>query len=256
MISGDSPFSEVISATTPLWDAFEPDGSYTQAHPIYASTLNSPTQNHNLGPGLDLDWFQFTAAAGEVYTITTSQFTHSDSYTPTLALYGDPTTSPLETTQHCGADSRTLCINGWTAPSSATYYLLVSGEGGCPGHDYFLNLVDSHLSDSWPAPPTVFTGTLTLPDQIDLTWTDNADNESGYRLERLVGIGWLQIADMGFGVTKYRDAGLACGQTYRVPPVRLQFRRQFGPCHARALSTPACVYPIPYNPLFLPIVRR
>lgn len=250
---GDSPYSEVFSATTLLTDTFEPDNDFTFAHTIY---VNSAAQNHNLGAGADVDWTSFSAQAGEVYTITTSQFTHSDSYSPTLALYRDPLGASLATTQSCGADSKALCINGWSAPITDTYFIKVSGQGGCPGHDYYLSVVNSHQSLDWPAPPTSFTGTLTLPDQIDLTWAYTSGTASGFRLERLVGAGWLQLANLGLHIGYYSDAGLACGQPYQY---RLYAYNDYGNSTIVTLdpiSTPPCVYPIPGYPLYMPIVRR
>jgi hypothetical protein len=97
---------------------------------------------------------------------------------------------------------------------------------------------------------------LTLPDQIDLTWTDNATNENGYRLERRFGTGWLQIADLGYGVTKYRNAGLACGLPYEYRLYAYSAGGNSAYATLAPISTPACLYPIPYYPLFLPTVHR
>ncbi len=180
----------------------------------------------------------------------------ADALSPTLALYDNPPTGPLEASQRCGVDGRALCINGWSPRTSGVYYLRVSGQGGCPGHDYVLRVVDGHLSEFWPAPPIAFTGALTLPDQIDLSWTDNAANENGYRLERRLGTGWLQIADLGYGVTKYRDAGLACEQPYEYRLYAYNATGSSAYVPLAPIYTPACLYPIPYNPLFLPTVRR
>ncbi len=102
---GDTAYSEVISATTLITDTFEPDNVYSEASTI---DVNGAPQDHNLGPGLDIDWFQFTAQAGEVYTITTSQFTHSDINTPTLALYRNPLDMLLDATQGCEGDPEEL----------------------------------------------------------------------------------------------------------------------------------------------------
>ena len=255
---GETAYTEILSATTPLWDTFEPDADPAQAQNIVVNFLNNVDLNHNLGPELDSDWFNFTAAAGEVYTITTSQFTHSDSLTPTLELYQNPLDPLLVTTQQCSGHPGALCINGWTASTSDTYYILVKGEGGCPGHDYFLNVVDSQLSASWPAPPTAFTGTLTLPDTINLTWTDNTPpyDHLGFRLERLMGVGWMQIADLGSNVTSYSDSGLACGQPYQYRLFAYNANGNSAYATPVELSTPACLYPIPGYPLFLPLVRR
>jgi hypothetical protein len=237
---GDSPYSQIVTGTTPLWDSFEPDDVYTQAHTIW---VNAGPQSHNLGPGMDYDWVQFTATAGEVYTITTSEFTHSDTNTPTLNLFGDPLMRPLTTTRQCGDDQRALCINGWTSTISGTVYLRVHGLGGCPGHDYELSVVDSHVSSHWPNPPTGLTGTLPGPGQLDLTWQDNSTNEHGFHVERRFGSGWLQIADAGQDATRTGDSGLVCGLTYeyRVSAYNDSGNSDYA---TFSITVPACVYPV------------
>jgi titin len=245
---GASAYSEVISATTLLIDTFEPDDDYTQAQTIF---VNSPyIQAHNLAPAMDYDWVSFTATAGEVYTVTTSQFTHSDSYTPTLALYGDPTAIPLASTQQCGADLRAFCLNGWTAPTSGAYYIRVSGQGGCPGHDYTLTVVDSNVSSLWPAAPTGLVATLTTSNQINLAWTDNtAYDHDGFRLDRLVGLGWMRVANL-IGFTSYSDVGVSCGQsyTYRVYAYNTVGKSDYA---TLTISTPGCGYPVIYLPVLM-----
>jgi hypothetical protein len=55
--------------------------------------------------------------------------------------------------------------------------------------------------------------------RIDLSWTDNSNNESGFFIERsLDGINWGQIASVGANTTKYSDNGLVYGTKvyYRV----------------------------------------
>jgi hypothetical protein len=53
--------------------------------------------------------------------------------------------------------------------------------------------------------------------QINLSWRDNSDNESGFRIERWTGTSgtWGQIATVGANVTGYADTtGLSAGTTY------------------------------------------
>jgi|GEM_PF-2516334 len=250
---GDSPYSEVISATTLLTDTYEPDDVIGLASEIL---VNAAPQDRSLAPGLDYDWFYFTAQAGEVYTITTSQFTHSDSDSPApnLSIYHGG--GYLEINEHCENDPRALCINGWIAGENDIYYLLVRGQGGCPGHDYSVRVVNSRLSETLPAPPTVFTGTLTAPDTLDLTWTDPSNPQpQGYRLERQVGLGWLQIAKLSYNVTVYRDAGLACGHSFLYRVFAYNASGESSPVMA-AFTTPVCSYPPMGYPLFLPHIRR
>lgn len=53
------------------------------------------------------------------------------------------------------------------------------------------------------------------PDQIDLAWNDNADNESEYLVERsLDGTAWTLAATLGANVTSYRDLDLSPDTTY------------------------------------------
>jgi hypothetical protein len=51
---------------------------------------------------------------------------------------------------------------------------------------------------------------LALGAQLTLTWTDNANNESGYQVERQIGVGsYSQIATLGANATSYTDSNLA-----------------------------------------------
>lgn len=54
-----------------------------------------------------------------------------------------------------------------------------------------------------------------FPAQVDLNWTDNADNESGFRIEREVaGAGFTQIGAVGADVTTFTDSDVVPGTTY------------------------------------------
>ena len=57
--------------------------------------------------------------------------------------------------------------------------------------------------------------------QINLTWTDNATNESGFRIERCTGTGctsFAEITTVGVNATSYQNTGLlpATSYSYRV----------------------------------------
>ena len=52
--------------------------------------------------------------------------------------------------------------------------------------------------------------------RIDLTWTDNAHNENGYRIERKAGGGsYAPVITLGRNAKSYSDTGLAANTTYR-----------------------------------------
>lgn len=57
------------------------------------------------------------------------------------------------------------------------------------------------------AAPTGLVATLTTANQVDLAWTDNAFNETGYVVERSddLGVTWTAVAPVGADATSYSD---------------------------------------------------
>jgi len=67
-----------------------------------------------------------------------------------------------------------------------------------------------------PYPPSGLGATAISSSQIDLSWTDNSNNESGFKIERKTGIDgtYSQIATVGADITIYSDTGLTPETTY------------------------------------------
>lgn len=67
-----------------------------------------------------------------------------------------------------------------------------------------------------PAAPTALAASAVTSTQINLSWTDNATNESGFRVERSVGSSttFTEIGTTGAGVNSYSDAGLSPSTQY------------------------------------------
>jgi hypothetical protein len=67
-----------------------------------------------------------------------------------------------------------------------------------------------------PAAPTGLKASAVSTSQVNLSWTDNAGNETGFKIERKTGSGgtWAQIATTGANVTSYANTGLAASTTY------------------------------------------
>ena len=66
------------------------------------------------------------------------------------------------------------------------------------------------------SPPTELTGHAASPTQVDLSWTDNSTNESGFEIQRATGSGgtFAWLANVGANVTAYGDRTVAAGTTY------------------------------------------
>jgi hypothetical protein len=66
-----------------------------------------------------------------------------------------------------------------------------------------------------PSAPSSLTAGSATTSSISLAWVDNANNESGFSIERsLNGSTWSQIATVGADVTGYVNSGLSSGTTY------------------------------------------
>jgi hypothetical protein len=69
-----------------------------------------------------------------------------------------------------------------------------------------------------PAAPTNLNGSAVSTSQINLSWTDNSNNEQGFRIERCTGnncTNFVQIAQVGANVTAFSNTGLARNTRYR-----------------------------------------
>ena len=58
--------------------------------------------------------------------------------------------------------------------------------------------------------PTDFNATVVSQTEINLSWTDNSDDETGFKVERVGSLVTTLAAD----ATSYSDTGLSCGTTY------------------------------------------
>ncbi len=89
----------------------------------------------------------------------------------------------------------------------------------------------SSASFAMPARAVAFTAVYTFPlpespgnliastvsaSQINISWTDNSENEQGFLIERKTGSGgtWSQIAQTSQNIAQYQDTGLSANTTY------------------------------------------
>ena len=96
-----------------------------------------------------------------------------------------------------------------------------------------------------PATPTNLSATAFSHEQIDLSWTDNADNEDGYKVERSPGgqDSWTQIASLPAGSTSHQDSGLQEQTTYdyRVRAYNAQFHSSYSAVASATTSSQVIV---------------
>jgi hypothetical protein len=68
------------------------------------------------------------------------------------------------------------------------------------------------------SPPTNLTATAAAPNRIQLSWTDTTSDETGFKIERLDGGNFVEIASVSANVTSYENTNLqsSLNYTYRV----------------------------------------
>lgn len=98
-------------------------------------------------------------------------------------------------------DGSALAPGTYTA---ATHPAIISGGG---------SLI---LTEGASAAPSNLTASAISADSIQLTWTDNASDETGFIIQRSLasGSGFSQIATLGANSTSYTDTGLLAGTAY------------------------------------------
>ena len=96
--------------------------------------------------------------------------------------------------------------------------LLVNDGGNGTGYDHAdwagARLLTTGVPSA-PAAPSGLAASAISASQINIAWTDNSSNESGFAIERSTdNLSFTQIATTAAGIAAYADTGLAAGPTY------------------------------------------
>jgi len=82
------------------------------------------------------------------------------------------------------------------------------------GGGYALGILEVPPSSLPASPSNLTTGTISTT-EVNLTWQDNSDNETGFKIERkIAGGSYQEIATIGFNETNYKDVSLFPNTTY------------------------------------------
>ena len=151
----------------------------------------------------------------------------------------------------------TISTSGlYTAPSSGSGSATVRATAGSSSGTASVTVT------STPNPPSNLQAAAITKTRIDLSWTDNSGNETGFKIQRFDdgGSTWSQIATVGQNVTTYSDRRLAGTRLMRIastritprenrpgatsPPSRPRGRRS-RPAPARTIPNPMCRFMSP-----------
>lgn len=104
-----------------------------------------------------------------------------------------------------------------TSVCAPTYrYRVRSFKYGPSGWSIYSNIMDA--TTALPSPPGGLSASRSSELQINLDWTDNTTDETGFKVERCEGTGcssFVQIADLPSGSVSYKDYNRVPDATYR-----------------------------------------
>jgi agmatine deiminase len=125
------------------------------------------------------------------------------------------------TMTNSGGDTYTGTIPGQTQGSEIAYYIYAADNSGKTATHPYIGQPDPHSFTAGvaiPTPPAAPTGlavNATACNQMDLAWTDNSNNEDGFKIERsLNGTTFTLIATTGANATTYSDMTVAENTAY------------------------------------------
>jgi hypothetical protein len=189
---------------------------------------NSTTGAASLGTGLtgkgvietatDVDYFSFTNSSGgnSSYSFNITGNPRDPNLDIQVKLF-DGYGTLINTYNPAG-----VSVNFSTTLSTGNYYLAIEGVGtGDPLQGYYsdyASLGEYNISGAVAAPPAApggLTATAASSSQINLSWTDASNNESGFKIERsLNNSTWTAVTTVGQNVTSYSNTGLTAGTLY------------------------------------------
>jgi fibronectin type 3 domain-containing protein len=100
------------------------------------------------------------------------------------------------------------------SPATRYYYRVrASNTGGDSAPSSTVNATTLPVP---PAAPSTLSAVTTSPAQVNLSWTDNSNNEQGFRIQRSGDGGntWSQIGQAGANATTFSDTRASHGTTY------------------------------------------
>lgn len=138
------------------------------------------------------------ASIQKVHLISLSSVTHANNMSQRInRLSFTKVSGALNITAPPGPNH---CIPG-------VYMLFLVNGNGVPSVARMIR-VDVPAATTLPAAPTDLIGTALNDSQVRLDWTDNADNEEGFELDRSLGAEYTRHAILGPNSTSFTDTGL------------------------------------------------
>jgi hypothetical protein len=155
--------------------------------------------------------FAPSSLSASAASATTINLTWTDNSTTESGFKVERSTDNVTFTPIGTAAAGATTYSDTTAADGTTYYYRVRGYNAATNSPY-----SGGANATTPlATPTAVAASAAYPTRINLTWTDNSLNESGYRVERSTdNANFVEIATTAANVASYSDLSVVEGTTY------------------------------------------
>ena len=158
--------------------------------------------------GLFVDFVFFNGVVGNSVVATATSL----DFDPFLVLF-DPDVELVDSGGAVG--SSTAVVNAVLNRTSPNWVLAVSPQRTYTFGDYLLTLdCTGTAPDPPPAAPSHLQATALTASSVRLTWQDNANDESSFRIEQKVSASFQEIGSVPANSTSAKVVGLNAGATY------------------------------------------
>jgi murein DD-endopeptidase MepM/ murein hydrolase activator NlpD len=145
-----------------------------------------------------------------------------------------------DTWQNLGTTAETHRWIGQMAPGDYEWHVRAHNQYGWSDWSSCLFAV----AQGTPAAPSNLTATAISPSQINLTWSDNSSNETGFRIYR----NSSQVASVGADQTTYQDTNLNCNTAYNYTVMAYNAAGASNASNTASATTQACPPSAPSAP--------
>ncbi|WP_175414875.1 fibronectin type III domain-containing protein [Nibricoccus aquaticus] len=173
----------------------DPDGDGFTHLEDYLNWLAVPHVATTAGTAVDVPLLPLTKGFA-----TTSTYTVSAPTGGTVSVVNSNTARFVPTSGFAGIGRFTFTVNDGTTTMTTQVQVAVQPSAATPA----------------PTAPTNLAASAASSSQINLTWTDNSTNETGFKIERAASSGgtYTEIATTGSNATSYQNTGLSASTAY------------------------------------------
>jgi hypothetical protein len=133
------------------------------------------------------------------------------------------------------ANTTTASVTGLSASTAYSYYVVAYNGAGNSSNSNTSSATTSACA-TVPTAPSGLTSTVASCTQVNLSWTDNSSNETGFNIYR----NSTQIGSVSAGVTSYSNTGLTASTAYSYYVVAYNGAGNSSNSNTSSATTSAC----------------